>query len=266
MEEKAQSPNCCYRRGPYVEPAVGAEIHSSLDTGGRVIVVGDPHGCFDELLLLLDECGVDESKDTVVIVGDMPNKGPKSLEIVRFVRENAHVHCIQGNHEGYALMWWDMLKAGTPADELPPMLNWILDMTDEEAEWMRALPFTLRLPQHDALVVHAGLVPDGRPIEEQHLGLLYRLRNLRKLPDEGGKPRFETSERHDIGTPWIEHWKGPEFLIFGHDSVRMLQQTDHAIGLDTGCCYGGQLSACILPGRKVVQVNALHAYSAKVAK
>ena len=131
---------------------------------------------------------------------------------------------------------------------------------------MRSLPFSLRLPQHNALVVHAGLVPDGRPLEEQHLGLLYRLRNLLLLPEKDGVRQFSTSERHDIGSPWIEHWEGPEFLLFGHDSVRMLQQTDHAIGLDTGCCYGGQLSAFILPDRQLVQVDALRAYSAKVSK
>jgi len=265
-DEPGSNRNCCYRRGPYVAPAPGAEVHSVLDFDGRVIVVGDPHGCFDELMLLLDKCDVDPAKDKVVIVGDMPNKGPKSLEIIRYVRAKDHVLCIQGNHEGYALMWWDMLKAGTPAEKLPEVLQWMMLMTDEEAEWMRALPFSLRIPKHNSLIVHAGLVPDGRPLEEQHLGLLYRIRNLQELPQENGKRQFATSERHDIGTPWIDHWKGPEFVVFGHDSVRMLQQTEHAVGLDTGCCYGGQLSAFIFPDHNIVQVDALREYSAKVPK
>ena len=66
------------------------------------------------------------------------------------------------------------------------------------------------------------------------------------------------------GEPWTNFWKGPETVIYGHDAVRGLrssrEETPHSIGLDSGCCYGKELSACILHGREIVQVDAEKVY------
>jgi hypothetical protein len=60
--------------------------------------------------------------------------------------------------------------------------------------------------------------------------------------------------------PWARLWDGPQTVFFGHDADRGLQQYEHAIGLDTGCVYGGKLTACILPERRLVSVNAKKEY------
>lgn len=60
--------------------------------------------------------------------------------------------------------------------------------------------------------------------------------------------------------PWARLWDGPQTVFFGHDADRGLQQYEHAIGLDTGCVYGGKLTACILPERRLVSVNAKREY------
>merc|ERR1712137_1508399 len=73
--------------------------------------------------------------------------------------------------------------------------------------------------------------------------------------------------KHAIeGIPWADTWKGPETIIFGHDAVRGIQIKKNAdgkiiaVGLDTGACYGGKLSAFVYPEQKVVQQQALKVY------
>ena|SRR3990167_7079092 len=87
--------------------------------------------------------------------------------------------------------------------------------------------------------------------------------NIRNILEDG-----TGTSAQNIGKPWIDHWEGPEILVFGHDAVRGLQlkrkqneeQTILAIGLDTGACYGRQLSAVVFPGATVVQEQAAKVY------
>lgn len=69
---------------------------------------------------------------------------------------------------------------------------------------------------------------------------------------------LKTSEE---GVAWASVWPGPQRVIFGHDAVRGIQRYEHATGIDSGCVYGGRLSALILPGGHLVQVEAKRTYS-----
>ncbi|CAE7200278.1 apaH [Symbiodinium necroappetens] len=240
---------------------------NKLGSDARVIVIGDVHGCAHELVKLLDKCEYSPGNgDVVILLGDLVNKGPHSREVVRLAREKG-LHAIAGNHEFIALQKLNSWKAsGTiPEPDEHGSWEWLPLLTEADVDFIRKLPFTVRLPDHaDLLLVHAGLVP-GRPLEEQSLEDMVMLRNLVKA---GSETKIYQAV-HDVraGEPWAAAWSSwvagspmsdsdmPKMVMFGHDAPRGFQRYPHAIGLDTNCCNGGSLSAMVLPAQ-LVQVPA----------
>ena len=217
----------------------------------RTLIVGDVHGCLEELEDLLEESGWEED-DQLVLVGDLVAKGPDSLGVIRLMRE-MRARAVRGNHDQHCLKWWDAKCAGDELPELKPAHQRVADELEaEDWRWLAALPLWIELPEHDALVVHAGLLPD-LPLEEQDP---YDLMNMRSILDDG-----TPSRSYEEGTPWASVWPGPRLVLFGHDAVRGLQNRPHSVGLDTGCVYGGWLTGLWLPRRDLVSVLARDTYA-----
>ncbi len=218
----------------------------------RTIVVGDVHGCVDELQELLRACeaGAD---DRVVLAGDLVAKGPDSQGVVQLARERGALGVL-GNHDAYALEQFH--KAGQQPERV--RRRGLESLSRADWAFLQALPLVLRLgPEKagdaDTLVVHAGLVP-GVAIEQQRREHLLNLRSL-----AGGA---HPTSRLLVHWPWAAAWQGPERVVFGHDAVRGLQQQPMATGLDTGCVYGRFLTGLILPERRFIQVAARRRYTA----
>lgn len=204
------------------------------------------HGCIDELVELLRVSGWTRA-DRLVLAGDLVAKGPDSRAVVQLAREHGALGVL-GNHDAH------VLKArGGKGDALKGTHREVADSLSE-ADWryLELLPLWLDFPELNTLVVHAGLMP-GAPVNEQPRHVLLNLRSI----DEHGHP----STRVTGGRPWAALWPGPRFVLFGHDALRKLQRHPHALGLDTGCVYGGVLSAVWLPERTLVQVPARKAWA-----
>jgi hypothetical protein len=211
----------------------------------RTFVVGDVHGCLGELEALLATLAPAPG-DRVVFVGDLVGKGPDSLGVLRLARRIG-ARSVLGNHDAALLQTRDA-ASGAPAG----MRALAAQLREDDWAWLEALPRWIELPEHQALVVHAGLVP-GVPLERQDPQHLLTMRSI--CPDGRASPRIED------GVPWASVWVGPPHVYFGHDAVRGLQQHPHATGLDTGCVYGGRLTACVLPDRALVSVPAARTWS-----
>lgn len=246
-------------RTPYGLP-VPKLLHHTLteeDIAGRtLVVVGDVHGCCDEFEELLEKCnGLDSSQTCLIVVGDLVNKGPKSAEVVRLAMQLG-AYAVRGNHDEVSLFAWQKYNEGV--EELPQSFDWMKQLNKEELEWLSELPFTLHIPSRQIIVSHAGLVP-GVNINSQKLTDLLHMRDVefdaKTLTYSGLRKPKELSE------PWAEVWEGPEHIYFGHDAKRLLQKYDFATGLDTGCVYGGHLTA-VFPeeNNKIVQVKAHKVY------
>ena len=242
-------------RGPYGLPLPITKYQTITEEelrGRNLLIVGDVHGCFDELVELLEKCNSVDPDVCVIFVGDLVNKGPKSLAVIRRVRE-LNAYCVRGNHEENCLWRWQQhCEGGTP---LPEKHEWMKQLTREELMWLFELPYAIHVPSHRLSVVHAGLVP-GLKLEDQNLFDMLHLRHLKQ--DSAGSKWIPLIRSHDKEVvPWASVWSGPEHVYFGHDAVRLYQSYKFATGLDTGCVYGGKLTAVFpLMGGRVVQVTA----------
>jgi nitrite reductase/ring-hydroxylating ferredoxin subunit len=212
----------------------------------RTLIVGDVHGCIRELTTLLRRVGY-EPGERLVFVGDLVAKGPDSRAVVQRALSLGAI-TVRGNHEEHLLRYRRAVRAGAPLPRLGASHRAIAEaLSEEEWAYLEATPLFHALPEHGALVVHAGLLP-GLPPERQRPEDLMNLRSIR--PDGSG------SSRRDEGAPWASRWGGPERVIFGHDAARGLQLYPYAIGLDTGCVYGGELTALELPSMRRLSVPA----------
>jgi diadenosine tetraphosphatase ApaH/serine/threonine PP2A family protein phosphatase len=215
----------------------------------RTVIVGDVHGCLDELLALVERCG--EPGDTrYVMVGDLVAKGPDSRGVIAWARASK-VDAVLGNHDAA------VLRVRDPDVDPPPKAQHVAvaaTLSDGELAWLAERPLWLEIDgvgKGSHLVVHGGFVP-GVPLAAQERKHLLNLRSI----DKHGEPSKKIE-----GSPWAALWPGPQHAVFGHDAVRGLQRHPFATGLDTGCVYGGALTALVLPKGDLVSIQAKRAYA-----
>lgn len=220
----------------------------------RTLVVGDVHGCLEELERLFEHVKLG-AQDRVVMVGDLVAKGPDSLGVIRLLRRLG-AEAVLGNHDARLLRCHHAVLHDEDLSRWSDVVRKLeRELSDDDWAWLEALPYTIDLPLHSSVVVHAGLVP-GIPIQEQAPDHMLTMRSIR--------PDGTVSKRIGDGVPWASLWPGPTHVYFGHDAVRGLQRYPFATGLDTGCVYGGRLTGCLLgegDEPMIVSVQSRRAYA-----
>ena len=209
----------------------------------RTIVVGDIHGCYDELMALMEKVNLGD-KDRVVSVGDLITKGPKSKEVLELFMTDPRFTTVIGNHDLALRRKWN----GEDIELKPAQKETHKELRAEKdayASFFNRVPFTIDLDTH--LVVHAGLRPNVE-LYSQTSGDMTRLRTL--------GPDRESEE----GTPWYHVYYGDKVVLFGHWPAPEPRRGKKAIGLDTGCVYGYILTAYIIEEDEFVNVTAKTAY------
>jgi hypothetical protein len=197
----------------------------------RTVVVGDVHGCAGELGELLERVRFDEGVDRLVFVGDLVVRGPDPHGTLALA-SRLHARMARGNHEEKLLAW---RKRGKPLG--PDHERVARALTDDEWRMLEAMPLWVDLPEHEALVVHAGVLP-GVPVDRAPREALLKMRTL----DDRGA----WSDAPDDGPLWGARYVGPPHVLFGHHAMPEPQLHAWATGLDTGCVYGGRLTALVL--------------------
>lgn len=192
------------------------------DQWNDIYIVGDVHGCFSPVARLLDELSVGQ-QDLVVFVGYLVRKGPDSREVLEFVMNRPNVRTVRGNNEQ------KLLRGDADLPELD----------HEHLSYIESLPVVLSWD--DVAVVHGG-INHRKPLSEH---TVTELLNMRSLAEEGGYNRpywFETRPR------------GPR-VFFGHTVLSEPFETPWAVGLDTGCVHGRELTAYDYRASKFVTLS-----------
>jgi hypothetical protein len=210
---------------------------------GRTIVVGDIHGCYDELSELLEKIAL-RSDDRLVSVGDLIVKGEKNREVLELFMSDRRFSAVLGNHDRKLLRYWKGETVSLKKAHQSALAELESDR-ESYAGYLDSLPLMIDLGAH--LVVHAGVRP-GVSLEEQSVEDLTELRTL------------GTDRTSREGIPWYEVYDGEKTVLFGHWPAPEPRSAPHAIGLDTGCVYGYQLTALIIETGEFINVNARRAY------
>ena len=241
---------------------------------GPFDIIGDVHGCYDELIELLGILGYAEQPGgswshpngrKLVFLGDLVDRGPKSPWVVRLVLESVNAGtalCVPGNHDMKFMrkIWGkDVQITHGLAESLAQFEQYETDyrgFSRIAAEFINKLVSHYVLDDGKLVVAHAGMKESmqGRGSGKVRDFALY------------GETTGETDE---FGLPvrynWAAEYRGPAMVVYGHTPVPEPEWLNRTINIDTGCVFGGKLTALRYPEKELVSVPAKQTY-AKSAK
>ena len=231
------------------------------DDAGPVDIIGDVHGCGDELVALLGELGYDTDSSPIVhpdgrralFVGDLVDRGPGVAEVLDVVMSMVHADaalCVQGNHE-------NKLRRALGGRNVQPTHGITESLAQLDA---RGSEFSARVAAFlDGLISHYVL--DGGALVVAHAGLPERyhgrtsgrVRSLALYGDTDGE-----SDEYGLPVryPWANDYRGEAAVVYGHTPVLVPRWVNNTICVDTGVVFGGELTALRWPEKELVSVPA----------
>lgn len=241
------------------------------ELAGPFDLIGDVHGCYDELCSLLSVMGYEVVEGglfdraylrhpqgrTAVFLGDLVDRGPKVTEVLRLVMGSAArgtALCVLGNHDDKFCRALQGKKVQVPEGlrrSLEQMEGETSDFRDEVVRFLSGLPSHLVLDGGKLVAAHAGLPKEmhGRDTDEVTRVAMY------------GVPTGETdSSGHPVRSDWAADYRGESLVVFGHVVEPEVKKVNNTYCVDTGCVFGHHLSALRYPEREVASVLARQVY------
>lgn len=213
-------------------------------------IIGDVHGCFDELQELLVKLDFHRGGDRqLVFVGDLVDRGPKSKEVLEFVMDlvsTGDALCVMGNHDNKLMRW----AKGNKVLLNHGLEDTVLELADMDKDkiinFISSLPYYLLLDSDKLAVVHASWHENIFNLKKSHLrsACLY------------GPTTGEDHSGLPIRIDWASKrkWKTP-LVVYGHQAYDKVRVINNTIGIDTGAGHGGKLSALKYPEIEIFQVD-----------
>jgi len=239
------------------------------DDRGPFDIIGDIHGCHDELIVLLDRLGYPVGADgrvgahpegrRAVYLGDLVDRGPDIPAVLRTVMQmvaDGSALCIPGNHEnklGRALNGRNVQVSHGLAETLRQLEDETDEFRSSVKQFVEGLVSHYVFDDGRLVVAHAGLQESmqGRTSGAVRSFALYG--DTTGETDEFGLP---------VRYPWADDYRGKALVVYGHTPVPQAVFHNNTICIDTGCVYGGSLTALRYPERELVSVPASREYYA----
>jgi len=238
------------------------------------VLIGDIHGCYQELRELLTLVGWNEENEPednprVILLGDLVDRGPDSGKCVSFARTHGF-ECVRGNHDDRYVKYRDrkLWHSANPNNPLPAWMKKypervkILEsLSEADLDWIAALPTKIFLRDYGVMAVHAGFLP-GVPLDKQEENTLM---HVRFLFDRYKPAHLDPNNDHKPppGSKfWAEDYDGEWDVVYGHHvwnyediKIHHAPNGKVCIGIDTGCCFGGKLTALELSKDKQHKIH-----------
>ena len=248
----------------------------------RNIIIGDVHGCIDELKELINKLEL-VSTDHLFFIGDLIDKGPDSVGVVKYVYELSKLYStvlILGNHEEKFLRFLynkaNNKKALSEMKTTPDFEILASTLLDDEIEFLKQSYYTYNIKEQNIVLLHGGITGNcmlDLSINYQYqthtskqfkgLDLITKTRHL----DKSGK-FVSLGQENEHTQFWAETYDGKYGkVIFGHNPFMqdIPKYFKNAIGIDTGCVFGGYLTALIITEHNIeyIAILAKNKYSIK---
>ena len=228
-------------------------------------VIGDVHGCYDELLQLIKKLGyaIDGKKAThpkgrkLAFVGDLTDRGPHSLKVISFVFslvQNGLAHYVPGNHcnKLYRYLLGNKVQVTHGLETTVAELDQLnVSERNKVAEMFIQLyenaPLYAVLDSGKLVVCHAGIKKEyiGSTSKKVKTFVLYG--DITGEFEENGMP---------VRRDWAKHYDGNAWIVYGHTPVKEVRTINKTVNIDTGAVFGGMLSAIRYPEMEVVSVRS----------
>lgn len=215
---------------------------------GRLIAIGDIHGCYQEFGELLERLSLTKD-DQLILLGDLVNRGPDSGKVIDLARAHRAISLL-GNHE---LRLLNYRRTGDTSFQKERDAETAAKLLPENWTYLEAMPLTHYVEEMNTVFVHGGFLPN-EPWQKQPASVVTRIQVI----DRDGRPRKRADEPN--APAWADLWNGPPFVVYGHTPRPEVYKLKWSIGIDTGCVTGGHLTAYVLPEKRIIQVKARRAY------
>ncbi|AHG21141.1 diadenosine tetraphosphatase [Chania multitudinisentens RB-25] len=180
-------------------------------------LIGDVHGCFDELQALLAQVSFDPQQDQLWLTGDLVARGPASLEVLRYVRSlGSAVRMVLGNHDLHLLAVYAGISRNKPKDQLTPLLE--APDSDELINWLRRQPVLQVDDERKLIMGHAGITPQWDIDTAQICA-----REVEAMLSSDSYPLFLDTMYGDMPNNWAPELSGLARLRFSTNALTRMR-------------------------------------------